>query len=102
MAREHPAAFQRTDSLRPGLRLTSLWPRIRPSQSPTWDRAPLTSSVNSAVLVLRRAGGRQVEGKLALSVVRGQVLPRLPFLFSHTRAAACEFRLLFSAFLPPG
>ena len=38
----------------------------------------LLSPVNSAVLVLRRADRRQVEGKLTLSVVRGQVLPRLP------------------------
>lgn len=47
------------DPLRPGLRLASSWPGIRPSQSPTWD--PLTSSVNSAVLMLRQADGRRVE-----------------------------------------
>ena len=102
MAREHPAAFQRTDPLRPGLRLTSLWPGIRPSQSPTWDRGPPTSSVNSAVLVLWRADGRPVEGKLALSSQRACSSKAALSLFSHTRAAACGFRFMSSAFLPPG
>lgn len=87
------------DPLRPGLRLASSWPGIRPSQSPTWD--PLTSSVNSAVLMLRRADGRRVEGKLPSSSQRAWSSEAALFLLSHP-GCACGWRVMLSACLPPG